>query len=87
MSVQNHGGHAGKAPAGTETYTDLNARIIDSWIAEGWEWGTPIPHERYLTALEGDWIMGVGKTATARCLRDLPPHAARAIAGLAPAAR
>lgn len=46
MSVQNHGGHAGKAPAGTETYTDLNARVIDSWIAEGWEWGTPISHER-----------------------------------------
>ncbi len=87
MSVQNHGGHAGKAPAGTGTYTDLNARIIDSWIAEGWEWGTPIPHERYLTALEGDWTMGVGKTATARCLRDLLPHAARVIAGLAPAAR
>lgn len=31
--------------------------------------------------------MGVGKTATARCLRDLLPHAARAIAELAPAAR
>lgn len=44
MSVQNHGGHAGKAPAGTETYTDLNARIIDSWIAEGWEWGMQFSH-------------------------------------------
>lgn len=31
--------------------------------------------------------MGVGKTATARRLRDLLPHAARAIAELAPAAR
>lgn len=31
--------------------------------------------------------MGVGKAATARRLRDLLPHAVRAIAELAPAAR
>ena len=24
-----------------ETYADVNARAIDSWNAQGWEWGTP----------------------------------------------
>ena len=36
-------------------YQDVNAQTIDRWIDEGWEWGTPITHEQYLAALEGDW--------------------------------
>ena len=40
-----------------ESYTDVNARIVDSWVADGWEWGKPISHERYLAALGGDWSM------------------------------
>ena len=36
-------------------YTDINARAIDSWVKEGWEWGRPISHEAYEDALQGKW--------------------------------
>lgn len=36
-------------------YQDLNAKTIDRWIAEGWEWGKPISHETYLKAKSGSW--------------------------------
>ena len=36
-------------------YTDINARAIDSWVKEGWEWGQPISHETYEKALRGEW--------------------------------
>ena len=26
-------------------YTDINAKIVDSWVQNGWEWGKPISHE------------------------------------------
>ena len=38
-------------------YQDINARTIDRWIEEGWEWGVPISHEEYLAALDGKWDM------------------------------
>lgn len=43
-------------------YTQHNASVIDSWCAEGWEWGQPISHEIYARALQGDW--GVYLTPT-----------------------
>lgn len=36
-------------------YQDINARTIDRWIREGWEWGRPIDHETYEKALRGEW--------------------------------
>lgn len=36
-------------------YQDLNARTIDRWIEEGWEWGKPISHEEYVDAANGKW--------------------------------
>ncbi len=39
----------------TESYQDINARVISSWVDEGWEWGKPINHETYLHAQQGDW--------------------------------
>lgn len=36
-------------------YQDLNAKTIDSWIAEGWQWGIPISHEEYENAVNGKW--------------------------------
>lgn len=36
-------------------YQDKNAKTIDSWIEQGWEWGKPISHEEYLKAQEGLW--------------------------------
>lgn len=45
-----------------KNYQDVNSKVIDSWIEEGWEWGTPISHEDYLAALRGEW--GVYLTPT-----------------------
>ncbi len=36
-------------------YQDINIKTIEKWIAEGWEWGTPIDHETYVNALNGQW--------------------------------
>ena len=36
-------------------YQDINARTIDRWVDEGWEWGRPIDHETFLKARQGDW--------------------------------
>lgn len=38
-----------------ERYQDLNAKTIDRWIEEGWEWGIPISHEEYVNAKNGQW--------------------------------
>ena len=34
-------------------YTEMNSGIISSWVDKGWEWGTEITHDEYLSALEG----------------------------------
>lgn len=34
----------GGAASEGASYTDLNARIIDSWIEDGWEWGMQFSH-------------------------------------------
>ena len=36
-------------------YQDINARTIDSWIKDGWEWGKPITHEQFAAAKAGVW--------------------------------
>ncbi len=36
-------------------YQEINAKTIDEWVEDGWEWGVPISHEVYLRALEGEW--------------------------------
>ena len=40
-------------------YQEINSKTIDSWIEEegGWEWGTPISHEEFVKATQGDWKM------------------------------
>ena len=38
-------------------YQDINAKTVDGWVEEGWEWGTPLTHEEYLAARQGDWQM------------------------------
>ena len=35
-----------------ESYQDINARTIDQWVENGWEWGKPISHEEYVNALK-----------------------------------
>ncbi len=36
-------------------YQEINAKTIDRWVEEGWEWGRPISHEVYQRAKNGDW--------------------------------
>lgn len=36
-------------------YQDVNARTIDRWVENGWEWGKPISHEVYENAKNGVW--------------------------------
>jgi SAM-dependent methyltransferase len=38
-----------------EKYTDINARAVDSWVNNGWEWGKPITHDEYISAINGNW--------------------------------
>ncbi|MCR5664390.1 MAG: class I SAM-dependent methyltransferase [Oscillospiraceae bacterium] len=43
-------------------YTLLNARTVDRWVEEGWEWGVPISHEIWQRAAAGDWSIGLTPT-------------------------
>ena len=36
-------------------YTDINARAIDTWVDEGWEWSVPITREAFEEAKNGKW--------------------------------
>ena len=36
-------------------YTDINAKTIDSWVENGWEWGIPISHDDFMRAKNGVW--------------------------------
>jgi len=36
-------------------YTDINAKTIDSWVENGWEWGIPISHDDFMRAKNGEW--------------------------------
>lgn len=38
-------------------YQDINARVIDRWVEEGWEWGVRISHEEFEQAKTGRWNM------------------------------
>ncbi len=38
-----------------EKYQDINAKTIDSWNKEGWQWGKPISHAEYVKALQGEF--------------------------------
>ena len=37
------------------SYQDINAKTIDSWVKNGWEWGKPIDHTTYESAQNGIW--------------------------------
>ena len=43
-------------------YQDINARVIDRWVEEGWEWGVPLSHEEFEQAKTGRWNMGLTPT-------------------------
>lgn len=65
-----------------EAYQDINARVIGSWVAEGWEWGSPIDHETFLRARQGDWQVLLTPTIPAPA-SWWPPLAGAEVLGLA----
>lgn len=38
-----------------QDYTRVNAEAVDRWVEDGWEWGTPIDHEAFEKAKQGEW--------------------------------
>ena len=38
-----------------ENYVDINAKTIDKWAENGWEWSIPISHEEYIKAKNDEW--------------------------------
>jgi len=36
-------------------YQEINAKTIDSWVRDGWEWGQPVGHPVYEAARAGKW--------------------------------
>jgi len=63
-------------------YTDLNAKTIDGWVEKGWIWGTPISHEEFMRAKNGDW--SVVLTPTRPVPKEwFPPFEGCRILGLA----
>ncbi len=36
-------------------YQEINSKVIDRWVKEGWEWGKPISHDIYEDAKKGIW--------------------------------
>src|SRR5690554_3651512 len=38
-------------------YTELNSKIIDKWVDQGWEWSRPISHEVFEKAKQNDWFV------------------------------
>ena len=45
-------------------YQKINSKTIDTWCEEGWEWGTPITHDVYQKALDGEWGVYLTPTKT-----------------------
>lgn len=37
------------------SYQEINARTIDNWVKEGWEWGRAIDHATFQAAQNGVW--------------------------------
>lgn len=36
-------------------YQDINAKTIDRWVEEGWEWGIPVDEATFTKAKQGFW--------------------------------
>ena len=35
-------------------YQEINAKTIDEWVEDGWEWGIPVSHEEIRETKNGD---------------------------------
>jgi SAM-dependent methyltransferase len=38
-----------------KSYQQINSETIDRWVEDGWEWGTPVTHETFEAAQNGEW--------------------------------
>lgn len=66
----------------SESYQDINARVISSWVDEGWQWGMPVDHDTYVCATKGDW--NIVLTPTKAIPRSwFPPLKGAQVLGLA----
>lgn len=66
----------------SENNQEINAKTVDRWVENGWEWGTPITHEQFLAAKTGDW--SIVFTPTKPVPRDwFPDLAGKKLLGLA----
>ena len=45
-----------------KSYTVINAKTIDRWVDEGWEWGNPISAEACANVRRGEWEIGLTPT-------------------------
>ncbi len=45
-------------------YTDINAKTMDRWVDEGWQWGIPLTHDEFLAAKEGELAVLLTPTKT-----------------------
>lgn len=48
-------GESGEKGRNPMEYQEMNAKTIDRWIEEGWEWGKPVSHEACENARNGSW--------------------------------
>jgi len=39
----------------SENYTDVNARVIDKWVEDGWVWSIPVSEKVFAEAKNGKW--------------------------------
>ena len=39
---------------GKSSYQDVNAKTVNRWVDEGWEWGRPVDHEAFVRARDGN---------------------------------
>lgn len=67
----------------TENYTDINAKTVDGWVADGWQWGVPLTHEAFLAAKNGDWEMVLTPTKPVPENWFLPDFRGKKVFGLA----
>ena len=38
-------------------YTQINAKVVDQWVEQGWEWGKPVSREIFEKAKNNDWYV------------------------------
>ncbi|MDR0401315.1 MAG: class I SAM-dependent methyltransferase [Treponema sp.] len=66
----------------TQHYTRINAKTIDGWVENGWDWGIPISGETFQRAKRGSWEIFL--TPTRPVPRDwFPPLKGLRVLGLA----